>query len=99
VGECGDGALLLRLRDAGRAVEGVEPRAARIWGRVPAGGTPPATVVVAEMLDHLRTVPPDARAGVVLAGCVDRLGLADKTSLVGESVRVTRAGRTVVVLA
>ncbi len=99
VGECGEGQLLEKLRGAGRAVEGVEPRAASVWGRVRVGGAPPVTVVMAEVLDHLRTVPPDARAGVLLAGCVDRLGLADKVSLLDESVRVTRSGRTVVVLA
>lgn len=108
VGECGEGALLRRLHEVGRAVEGVEPRAAVAWpGFAADGGTvgngperaPGTTVVIAEVLDHLRTVPPDARAGVVLAGCADRLGLADKVALLAEGVRVTRPGRNVVVLA
>ena len=54
---------------------------------------------MAEVLDHLRTVPPDARAGTVLAGCVDRLGLAAKAELLAEAIRVTRPDGVVIVLA
>ena len=48
---------------------------------------------------HLRRMPADSVAGVVLVGCVDRLDLAGKVGLLEQSVRVTRPGGTVVVLA
>jgi hypothetical protein len=104
VGECGDGALPGALHDAGRRVAGVEPRAARAWrglssdgdGPAPASGT---AIVLAEVLDHLRTVPDRAAAGVVLAGCVDRLGLAGQIELLHHAVRATGRGGPVVVLA
>jgi hypothetical protein len=100
VGECGDGAFLRRLQESGWQVEGVEPRAAAAWrGLASDGDGTGSAIVVAEVLGHLGTVPPGARAGVVLAGCVDRLGLATKVGLLGEAVRVTRPGGAVVVLA
>ncbi len=99
VGECGDGALVRRLQKSGWRVEGVEPRAASVWGGFTPDGTQTGrAITIAEVLGHLRTVPPDARAGVVLAGCVDRLGLAAKVRILEEAARVTRPGGTVVVL-
>jgi hypothetical protein len=100
VGECGDGALVHRLQESGWRVEGIEPRAASAWRGFDSdddqGGL---VIVIAEVLGHLRTVPPAARAGVVLAGCVDRVGLAAKIGLLEEASRVTRPGGAVVVLA
>lgn len=60
--------------------------------------TSSVTLVIADVLHHLRTVPPQARAGVVLAGCVDRFALEAKVALLDEAVRCTTRGGTVVVL-
>ncbi len=104
VGECGDGSVFSELPGPGRRVEGVEPRASSAWAGLSSDGDGPgrrpgARIVLAEVLDHLRTVPTGVSAGVVLAGCVDRLGLAGQVELVHQAVRVTRAGAPVVVLA
>lgn len=98
VGECGDGALLPLLEASGWRAEGVEPRAGLAWAGLAGSGASAPTIQVAEVLDYLRSVPPDGRAGVVLTGCVDRLGLVDKVGLLTEAERVTRPGGTVVVL-
>jgi len=102
VGESGDGALALALGAAGRRVVGVEPRGASAWRSLTApemgeGGA--VEFVLADVLEHLKTMDADSVAGVVLVGCVDRLDLAGKLALVDEAFRVVGAGGTVVVLA
>lgn len=83
------------VRDEGPA----QPAGDQTAGDQPAGERLAGTIVMAEVLDHLRTVPPDARAGAVLAGCVDRLALSTKVELLEEAARVTRPGGVVVVIA
>jgi hypothetical protein len=102
VGESGDGALLAALSGAGHRVLGVEPRGASVWRALAsseARGHPGADIVMAEVAGHLRTIPDDSAAGVVLVGCVDRLDLAGKLGLLNQSFRITRPGGTIVVLA
>ncbi len=84
---------------AGEPPAGEPPRGESPAGEQLTGDRPAGTIVMAELLDHLRTVPPDSRAGAVLAGSVDRLGLAAKVELLDEAARVTRPGGVVVVLA
>jgi SAM-dependent methyltransferase len=102
VGESGDGALAFALGAAGRRVVGVEPRGASAWRSLTAtemGEGRTVEFVLADVLDHLKTIGADRVAGVVLLGCVDRLDLAGKLALVDEAFRVVEPGGTVVVLA
>jgi hypothetical protein len=93
-GDCADGALLVALADAGVDAYGTDPRldaAARADAReieVRREGT----------LEHLRTLPDGALAGLVLSGCVDRLVLGDLIELARQAVRVTGPGGAVVVV-
>ncbi|HUY66979.1 MAG TPA: hypothetical protein VMV06_09190 [Acidimicrobiales bacterium] len=101
VGESGGGALVVAVQAAGHRVLAVEPRGESAWAaltRPAAGEGPRAEVVLAEVIDHLGTIPDRSCAGAVLAGCVDRVDLAAKVGLLGEALRVTRAGGPVVVL-
>jgi hypothetical protein len=98
VGEVGDGALFDAVGRSGRPVVGVEPRGQEAW-RALTGAGPRSSVVMAEVEDHLRTLPDDAAGSVVLVGCVDRLDLPAQVDLVGQAVRVVRPGGCVVVLA
>jgi hypothetical protein len=82
--ECGDGALLVALADAGVDAYGVDPRpdaAARADERA-------IEVRTVGALSHLRALPPGALGGVVLSGCVERLATGDLIELVE---RVTNA--------
>jgi hypothetical protein len=99
VGEVGDGALVSAAGANGRQVVGVEPRGATAWGTLtsPEEG-PRVDIVLGEVVTHLRTLPDDGAAAVVLVGCVDRVDLAAKVELLDHSLRVVRAGGTVVVL-
>lgn len=93
-GDCGDGALLVALADAGIDAYGTDARldaAACADAReleVRRDGT----------LEHLRTLPDGALAGLVLSGCVDRLVLGDLVELAGQAVRVTAPGAPIVVV-
>jgi SAM-dependent methyltransferase len=99
VGESGDGALLAAVRAAGRTVVGVEPRGASVWrARASVPADPGVDVVFGDVAAHLRTIPADGAAAVILLGCVDRADLVGKLVLVEEAVRITRPGGTVIVL-
>jgi hypothetical protein len=102
VGESGDGALLRALAGAGWRVQGVEPRGGSAWSSLASlaadGNRASAHVELGEVLDHLRGIPDASAAGVVLAGCVDRLDLAGKMGLLDHALRGTRAGGAIVVL-
>ena len=82
--ECGDGALLATLFDAGVDVYGVDPRpdAAAL---ADARGIEARTTNV---LAHLSALPAGALSGVVLSGCVERFAVGDLVELVE---RVTAA--------
>jgi hypothetical protein len=101
VGESGDGTLVGAVQAAGHRVLAVEPKGESAWASLtlPAAGEgPPTEVVLGEVLDHLGTIPDHSCAGVVLAGCVDRVDLAAKVGLLGEALRVIRAADPVVIL-
>lgn len=102
VGEVGGGDLLTALHRAGHSVVGVEPRGQDAWRALNAIGVlgdPATEVVLAEVGAYLRTVPQASSIGAVLVGCVDRLDLAGKVGLLEQSVRITRPGGTIVILA
>ncbi len=102
VGESGEGALARALRAVGHRVLGVEPRGAAAWASFASSegdqGGPTAEVVFAEVIDQLGTIPDATCGGVVLAGCVDRVDLAENVGLLDHAFRVTKAGRSIVVL-
>jgi hypothetical protein len=91
--ECGDGALLAAVVDAGIDAYGVDPRpdaaaladARRIEARTTGA------------LAHLRALPPGALGGVVLSGCVERFSVGDLVELV-ERVTVALAPGTPLVV-
>jgi len=105
VGELGTDELVTRVADAGVTVDAVDPRGAVVWAATaslterPDPGSAGTTVTMAEVVDHLRTLPADSRGCVILSGCVDRAGLPGKVELVDESVRVLARGGTLVLLA
>jgi hypothetical protein len=76
--ECGDGALLAGLVDAGIDAYGVDPRpdAAAL---ADARGIEARTTGA---LAHLRALPPGALGGAVLSGCVERFPVGDVVELV-----------------
>lgn len=102
VGEAGEGSLVQAVHRSGRSVIGIEPRGADAWrvaGTARSEDAPQLSVMFDEVEASLHRMPADSAAGVVLTGCVDRMGLAGQVRLVEESVRVTRPGGSVVVLA
>ncbi len=102
VGEAGEGSLVEAVHRSGRAVVGVEPRGGEAWRFIDAArfaDQPAVSVILDEVEASLRRMPADSAAGIVLAGCVDRLDLPAQVRLVEEAVRVTRPGGTLVVLA
>ena len=50
------------------------------------------------MLDHLRLVPPAGVGGIVLVGCVDRLGLGQQLALLDAAAHVLAPGGTLAVV-
>jgi hypothetical protein len=106
VGESGDGTLVEALLADGYTVRGVDPRGASVWESFPSAsgstavGAGPRVGLALDHVDHhLRSLPDDSAAGVVLVGCVDRADLADKMALLRAALRVTTPGGSVVVLA
>ncbi|HLI74140.1 MAG TPA: methionine biosynthesis protein MetW [Acidimicrobiales bacterium] len=76
--ECGDGALLLVLRDAGIDAYGIDPGTAASDRAVEKG----LDVRRDDVLGHLGAVAGEALAGLVLSACVDRLSIADRRQLI-----------------
>jgi hypothetical protein len=99
VGEARDAALVTAATRTGRQVCAVEPRGVVVWEALAAGDPPAATFVLAEVGDHLPSMDDASAAGVVLAGCVDRVDLVAKAGLARQALRVTRGSGRVVVLA
>ena len=100
VGELCDGSVLDALTETGRQVRGVDPRGRSIWRAFDAArvGRSTPDLVIDEVAPHLASLPGGSAAAVVLAGCVDRLDLPGKISLLDEAVRVVDPGGSVVVL-
>jgi SAM-dependent methyltransferase len=92
--ECGDGALVVALRDAGVDAYGVDPRrdAAAVADE---HGAEVRSVAV---LDHLRAVPPAALGGAVLSGCTERYAAGDLVELVDLARRVLAPGAPLVLV-
>lgn len=86
--DCGEGGLVLALRDAGLDAYGVEPRRADADAAARAG----IEVRDGDALEHLRLVPDGALGGVVLSDCVDRHPLPLQLALLDETTRVLAPG-------
>lgn len=100
IGELGDRALLTALAGSGVEVEGVDPRGTVVWD-VDADhevGTGRIEIMLAEVVDYLRSLPDASRGCVVLGGCVDRSDLPRKMDLVDEACRVVARGGSLVLL-
>lgn len=93
-GECGAGALIGRLREAGVDAYGVEP----VPERAEAAGAAGFEARPVEVLDHLRAVGRGALGGLVLSGCVDRLAPAAQRELAELAATRLGAGRPLALL-
>jgi SAM-dependent methyltransferase len=92
--DCGDGALLVALHDAGIDVYGADPR--------------PDAAALADArgievrrdaaLDHLRSLPPGSLAAVVLSSCIDRLTLGDQIEVLERAVAALASGGVLVLM-
>lgn len=100
VGELGDLALALALVESGATVDAVDPRGAVVWAAhaAAAASGDRLTVTLAEIVDHLRSLPTDSRSATVVSGCVDRASLVGNVELVDEAARVVVPGGTLVLL-
>jgi len=88
--ECGDGALVTLLADAGFDAYGVDP----VEQAAPAG----VEVRTDEALDHLDALPDGALGALVLSGCVERLPVGALARLAVVAAAKVAAGGRVVVL-
>lgn len=88
--ECGDGALVERMVEAGLDAYGVDP--------VDQSAPPGVEVRVDEALQHLQALPDGALGGLVLSGCVDRMATGALVELAGLAAAKVAPGGTVVVL-
>ena len=89
----GDGWLVRAMVEAGLDAYGVEPRAGRIDQAEVAG----IDLREEPVLDHLRAVPAQTLAALVLSGVVDGMTAAERDALVRQaSLKLAPAGRLVV---
>ncbi len=93
-GDCGEGALLGALEQAGIAAHGAEPRGAVALGALERGHS----VSVCETADELSARPPASLGGVVLSGVVDRLPLHSLIGLLAQARRTLAPGAPLVVV-
>lgn len=100
IGELGDRGLLTAMAGSGVPLEGVDPRGTVVWAVDAdyAVGTGQIEIVLAEVVDYLRSLPDASRGCVVLGGCVDRSDLPQKMDLVDEACRVVARGGLIVLL-
>jgi hypothetical protein len=75
--EAGRGTLVAALRTRGVDVYGVEPRPAAYESGVEQG----LEIHSGGALEHLRRVPAGVLSGIVLSGCVERLGVPDLVAI------------------
>jgi len=92
--ECGDGALVQALQDAGVDAYGVDPGSMAADRAVEAG----IDVRRDDALGHLAAVGNEVLRGLVLSGCVDRLTLGARRRLLSEAERALAPGATLVVV-
>ena len=88
--ECGDGALVAAMAEAGLDAYGADP-----VDRTP---PPDLELRVDEVVPHLASLPDGALGGLVLSGCVDRLPLGTQVELAGLAAAKVAPGGGVVVL-
>ena len=94
VAECGDGALVRALVDAGFDAYGCDHRLALSEAAALAG----LDVRPDEALDHLRAVDHDALGALVLAGAVDRLPIGSQLALADLAANVLGTGGRLAVI-
>ncbi|MCU1426473.1 MAG: hypothetical protein JWL83_473 [Actinomycetia bacterium] len=92
--ECGNGALLVALHDAGIDAYGIDPRP----DAAAFADERRVEVRNAAVIDHLRAVPAGALGGMVVSGCAERLATGDIVELVDRAARVLAPGAPLVVL-
>ena len=92
--ECGQGATVQVLRGAGIDAYGVDPRGPLVDAAVAAG----LEAWADDPLSHLGAVADAGLAGLVLSGCVDRLGPGRRRALVDHAAaKLAPGGRLVVI--
>ena len=94
VAECGDGALVRALVEAGIDAYGCDHRLALAEAASLAG----LDVRPDDVLDHLRAVDHEALGGLVLAGAVDRLPVGSQLSLADLAAAVLATGGRVAIV-
>lgn len=99
VGEARDADLMAAAVRTGRRVVGVEPRGPVVWQALSDAGRSQTMLVLDEVAGYLAELPDDGAAGIVLAGCTDRLSLVDKVALIRDALRATAGGGRVVIFA
>jgi hypothetical protein len=93
--DCGDGSLLTALQDAGVSAIGVEPRGGVALGPLERGHR----VTIDEAVAVLAGAGARSLGGAVLSGVVDRLPLADLTTLLSRARHAMAPGSPLVVVA
>jgi hypothetical protein len=88
VAECGDGALVRRLRDAGLDAYGCDHRLALAEAASLAG----LEVRSDDVIEHLRAVDHEALGGLVLAGVVDREPVGTQLAIADLAAAVLAGG-------
>jgi len=92
--DCGRGDLLHALRQRGVESHGVEPRGLIALRAIEDG----CSVTIAEVSEHLATLPEGSVGGLVLSGVADRLPLYGLLPLLSRSRHVLRRGAPLVVV-
>ncbi len=92
--ECGSGALVVALYEAGIDAFGVDPRPDAAEAADDAG----VEARTIETLDFLDRLPAGSLGAVVLSGCVDRFLLGDQLELSRLTARAVASGGRIVVL-
>ena len=93
-GDCGDGALIVELVDAGVDCYGVDSRS-DAGAQADERGL---SVRGDDTLLHLRSVAAQSLSGVVLSGCVDRYALGEQVELLNAAHRALTLGGVLVLV-
>jgi Methionine biosynthesis protein MetW len=92
--DCGDGALLSVLREAGIAAAGIEPRGMVALHPLEQGHR----VVIAEVTEVLPGLPARSTGGLVLSGVVDRVPVHVLVPLLAQAERTLVSGAPIVIV-
>jgi hypothetical protein len=92
--ECGNGALLTPLSEAGADVYGVEPVERLVVAASQAG----LDVRADDAIEHLRALPDGSLGGLILSGATDALPLGDVLELADRAGMVVKPGGTTIVI-